>query len=68
MIPQVTQINDVLSGGGTNPFQLPAGATPLIVFVDEIAGASQIAGYSVLKDTTTNDSSFVFMQESRTPF
>jgi hypothetical protein len=65
---QVTQINDVLNGGGTNPFQLPAGATSLIVFVDEIAGASQIAGYSVLKDTTTNDGSFVFMQESRTPF
>ena len=65
---QMTQINDVFNAGGKNPFQLPTGADSLIVFVDEVGGTSQIAGYAVLKDTTTNDGSFVFMQESRTPF
>ncbi|HKS25086.1 MAG TPA: hypothetical protein VJZ76_19990 [Thermoanaerobaculia bacterium] len=32
-------------------------------FVDEIAGTAQIRGYVVMKDTTTNDGSFVVMQE-----
>ena len=65
---QVNQINDVFNSGGQNPFQLPAGADSLIVFVDAVSGSSQIAGYAVMKDTTTNDGSFVFMQESKTPF
>jgi hypothetical protein len=34
-----------------------------IVFVDEVSGSAQIRGYVVMKDTTTNDGSFVFMQE-----
>ncbi len=65
---QVIQLNDVFNSGGKNSFQLPAGADSLIVIVDAVAGTSQIAGYAVMKDTTTNDGSFVFMQESKTPF
>lgn len=57
---QVIQINDVLSQPS---FQLPAGKI-LILFVDEVSGTAQIRGYSVLKDTFTNDGSMVFMQES----
>ena len=65
---QVIQINDVINNAGKNAFQLPAGTTSVIVFVDEIGGASQISGYAVQKDTSTNDGSFVLMQESKTPF
>jgi hypothetical protein len=65
---QVVQINDVLNNAETNAFQFPAGTTSVIVFVDEIAGNSQISGYAVQKDITTNDGSFVLMQESNTPF
>lgn len=65
---QVIQINDVINNAGRNAFQLPAGTTSVIVLVDEIAGTSQIAGYAVQKDTSTNDGSFVLMQESKTPF
>jgi hypothetical protein len=65
---QVMQINDAFNAGGANSFQLPHGATSLILFIDEISGPSQIAGYAVMKDTTTNDGSFIFMQESKTPF
>ena len=46
---QVVQIND-------------AARQNAILFVDEIAGTAQIRGYVVMKDTTTNDGSFVFMQ------
>jgi hypothetical protein len=45
---QVMQINDAKQNA--------------ILFVDEIAGTAQIRGYVVMKDTTTNDGSFVFMQ------
>jgi len=48
---QVMQLNDVARSN-------------LIVFVDEVGGTSQIRGYVVMKDTTTNDGSLVFMQES----
>jgi hypothetical protein len=65
---QVIQINDVLNNAGTNAFQLPAGTSSVIVFVDEIAGSSQISGYAVQKDISTNDGSFVLMQESNTAF
>ena len=65
---QVIQINDVINNAGKNAFQLPAGTRSVIVFVDEIAGTSQISGYAVQKDTSTNDGSFVLMQESKTPF
>ena len=47
---QVVQINDVAKQNA-------------ILFVDEISGTAQIRGYVVMKDTTTNDGSFVFMQE-----
>jgi hypothetical protein len=65
---QVIQINDVINNAGKNAFQLPAETTSVIVFVDEIAGSSQISGYAVQKDIATNDGSFVLMQESKTPF
>jgi hypothetical protein len=55
---QVVQLNDVF-----HQFGLTQGA--LLVFVDEVGGNGQIRGYAVLKDATTNDGSFVFMQESR---
>jgi len=48
---QVIQLNDVAKSN-------------LIVFVDEVGGTSQLRGYVVMKDTTTNDGSLVFMQES----
>ena len=48
---QVIQLNDVAKSN-------------LIVFVDEIGGSAQLRGYVVMKDTTTNDGSLVFMQES----
>jgi hypothetical protein len=46
---QVVQINN-------------ASPAPAILFVDEIGGTAQIRGYVVMKDTTTNDGSMVFMQ------
>jgi len=55
---QVIQINDIF-----RQFQLPAGQS-LLMFVDETSGAAQIRGYVVVKDITTNDGAFVFMQES----
>ncbi|HEY8131421.1 MAG TPA: hypothetical protein VII12_05980 [Thermoanaerobaculia bacterium] len=54
---QVTQINDVFRQFGLTQ-------NGLLVFVDEIGGTSQIHGYVVIKDTTTNDGGFVFMEES----
>jgi hypothetical protein len=54
---QVIQLNDVF-----RQFALPQSA--LLAFVDEVSGSGQIRGYVVLKDTMTNDGSFVFMQES----
>ncbi len=54
---QVIQLNDVFRQFGLTQ-------TSLLVFVDEIAGTSQVRGYVVLKDTATNDGAFVFMQES----
>jgi hypothetical protein len=65
---QMIQINDVINEAETNAFQFPAGTTSVIVFVDEVAGNSQISGYTVQKDIVTNDGSFVLMQESQTPF
>jgi hypothetical protein len=65
---QMTQISDILDFGGTNAYQLPAGAPSLIVFVEAVAGTSQIAGYVVWKDRETNDGAFVLMQESASPF
>lgn len=58
---RVMQLNDVFRQSG---FQLPA-SNALVLFVDEVGGSGQIRGYVVLKDTATNDGSFVFMQESR---
>src|SRR2546423_287192 len=55
---QVIQLNDVFRQFGLTQ-------TAAVVFVDEIGGASQLRGYVVLKDTSTNDGAFVFMQESR---
>jgi hypothetical protein len=64
----MTQISDVFNAGGSNAFQLPAGAPSLIVFAEGLAGASQLSGYVVWKDTGTNDGAFVLMQDSATPF
>jgi hypothetical protein len=47
---QVVQLNDVTRQNA-------------ILFVDEVSGTAQIRGYVVMKDTTTNDGSFVFMQQ-----
>jgi hypothetical protein len=55
---QVIQLNDVFR-------QFALTQTAALVFVDEIGGSSQIRGYVVLKDTSTNDGAFVFMQESK---
>jgi hypothetical protein len=65
---QMTQISNILDVDGTNSFQLPPDATSLIVFVEAVAGTSQINGYVVWKDRQTNDGAFVHMQESVTPF
>lgn len=54
---QVIQINDVFRQFGLT-------ATSALLFVDEVAGTGQIRGYAVMKDATTNDGAFVFMQES----
>lgn len=55
---QVVQINDVF-----RQFQLPTSRS-LLTFVDQTSGRAQIRGYVVIKDITTNDGAFVFMQES----
>lgn len=65
---QMTQISNILDIDGTNAFQLPPDATSLIVFAEGVAGASQLAGYVVWKDRTTNDGAFVHMQDSVSPF
>ncbi|HEY3055430.1 MAG TPA: hypothetical protein VGK31_05820 [Thermoanaerobaculia bacterium] len=54
---QVTQINNVWAAYG-----LPASTTNVVVVAAEISGTAQIRGYVSLKDTTTNDGSFFFMQ------
>ena len=54
---QVIQLNDVFRQFGLS-------STSAIAFVDQIGGTSQLRGYVVMKDTATNDGSFVFMQES----
>jgi len=54
---QVTQLNDVWSRYG-----LPASAQSLLVTVTETTGTAQIRGYISVKDTSTNDGSFFFMQ------
>lgn len=58
---QVLQINDI-----TSLYNLPPGMSNVLLFVDEVTGAAQIAGYVVTKDTGTSDGSLVFMQESKT--
>ena len=57
---QVIQINDVFRQFGLT-------RVAAVVFVDQIGGTSQLRGYVVLKDTSTNDGAFVFMQESKAP-
>jgi len=54
---QMTQVNDVWTAYG-----LPASSTNVVVAVAETAGTAQIRGYVVLKDVSTNDGSFFFMQ------
>src|SRR5512140_3112041 len=52
---QMTQISNILAIDGANSYQLPPDARSLIVFVEAVAGTSQIAGYVVWKDRETND-------------
>lgn len=54
---QVTQLNDVWSRYG-----LPTSSNSLVVSVTETTGTAQIRGYVSVKDTSTNDGSFFFMQ------
>ena len=54
---QVVQINDVWKTAS-----LPADATSLVMNVTETAGTAQIRGYVVVKDTSTNDGAFFFME------
>jgi hypothetical protein len=54
---QMTQINDVWTTYG-----LPASSTTAVVTAAETAGTAQVRGYVVLKDVSTNDGSFFFMQ------
>ena len=54
---QMMQINDVWKTAN-----LPADATTVVVSVTETTGTAQIRGYVVVKDTSTNDGSFFFMQ------
>jgi hypothetical protein len=54
---QVTQLNDLWSR-----YSLPASATSLLVTVAETSGTAQIRGYVSVKDVSTNDGSFFFMQ------
>ena len=65
---QMTQVSDIFNVGGTNAYQLPAGAPSLIIIAAAAAGTSQVAGFVVWKDTGTNDGAFVLMQESAAPF
>ena len=55
---QVIQLNDVFRQFGLTQ-------TAAVVFIDEVGGTSQLRGYVVLKDTSTNDGAFFFMQESK---
>jgi hypothetical protein len=54
---QVTQLNDLWSR-----YSLPGGSTSLLLTVAETSGTAQIRGYVSVKDTSTNDGSFFFMQ------
>jgi hypothetical protein len=54
---QVTQLNDLWSR-----YSLPVGVTALLVTVAETSGTAQIRGYVSVKDVSTNDGSFFFMQ------
>ena len=54
---QVTQINNVWGA-----YSLPASATALVLNVTETSGTAQIRGYVSIKDVSTNDGSFFFMQ------
>jgi hypothetical protein len=54
---QVNQLNDLWSR-----YALPAGATSLLLTVTETSGTAQIRGYVSIKDVSTNDGSFFFMQ------
>ncbi len=54
---QVTQLNDLWTR-----YSLPSGAKQLQLTVTETAGTAQIRGYVSVKDLTTNDGSFFFMQ------
>jgi hypothetical protein len=65
---QMTQISNIFDVDGTNAYRLPVGAPSLIVFAEATAGSSQVAGFVVWKDTSTNDGAFVLMQESATSF
>jgi hypothetical protein len=54
---QVTQLNDLWSR-----YSLPASSTSLLLTVSETSGTAQIRGYVSVKDVSTNDGSFFFMQ------
>ncbi len=54
---QITQINDVWTAEG-----LPADANEVLVVATQTGGTAQINGYVLLKDVSTNDTSFFFMQ------
>lgn len=54
---QVTQLNDLWT-----KYSLPAGSNQLQLTVTETSGTAQIRGYLSVKDITTNDGSFFFMQ------
>ena len=54
---QVTQINNVWGAYG-----LPTSTNNILVVATETSGTAQIRGYISLKDTSTNDGSFFFMQ------
>ena len=53
---QMMQINDVFNAGGKNPFQLPAGAESLIVFVDEVGGKDEPAARQLDRTEVLPDS------------
>jgi len=54
---QVTQINNVWAAYG-----IPTSTHNVVAVATETSGAAQIRGYVSLKDTSTNDGSFFFMQ------
>jgi hypothetical protein len=54
---QIIQINNAWANYG-----LPAGTHEVLVVATEIAGTAQISGYVVLKDISSNDTSFFFME------